>query len=139
LVGDAHSLHYVELLAPGPPRARELAPGLVVLENRPLGVDSPKAELVHERVRELPRWPANELPERLRAVLSNPQIPPRALTSPTGERPPELEAALVRTPLYGTRTSSLALASAALVPPRLWVTTGSPAEGPFREVSALFT
>jgi uncharacterized protein with NRDE domain len=104
----------------------ELEPGVHVQENRPL--DDPSAEKVsrsQELTRDLAQWPADELVQRLHAVLSD-HDPSR----------PELRRLCVHTEVYGTRSTSIVLGDGRGL--RWWFGEGHPCEGALREVEVLF-
>lgn len=110
LVADASAAAYIELIGGERAVVRSLAPGIHVLENRPLGEPSPKAEHARSMVADIATWPVGELDQRLLAVLSDSTVPAdaRALHESTDDwRPLEVEANCVQTEVYGTRSSSI--------------------------------
>jgi uncharacterized protein with NRDE domain len=104
----------------------QLDPGVHVQENRPL--NDPSSEKVTrswELTRELASWPAEELVQRLHAVLSD-HDPAR----------PELRRLCVHTDGYGTRSTSLVLGGGDGL--RWWFLDGHPCEGSPQEVQVVF-
>ena len=142
LVGDRDSLFSIGLAGGYRPQVEQLGPGLHVLENAPLRSRSAKtaqvARLVAEERAARASVPAagptragenaTMAADALAAVLSDHR--------PAAE-PPEISAACVHTPDYGTR-SALIVTVAAAGPPLLRLADGPPCEVPFRDVSGLW-
>jgi uncharacterized protein with NRDE domain len=149
LVGDRERLFSVGLVGAPRPQVRELPPGLHVLENVPLGAPSAKAAQVARQVTaelaarpSYPGGPAapDAAADALAVVLRDhePAAGP-AGTLPDGRpRPPQLSAACVHTPDYGTRSALIVTVPAAALP-RLQVADGRPCEVPFQDASGLWS
>jgi uncharacterized protein with NRDE domain len=150
LVGDRASLFSVGLASGRQPAVTQLGPGRHVLENRPFGTPTAKTAQVTAMVARVAgsAGPAAAA-DALAGVLSDHRpaadpppaaSPPAAPPAPgaTGRvRPPELSAACVHTPTYGTR-SALIITVCADGPPRLRVADGPPCEVPFRDATGLW-
>jgi len=139
LVGDRHSLHFVEVPGDGPPTVRTLQPGVHVLENVPLDDPSPKADRIRSLVSvalaaETPLW------SNLASVLVDHTIPQsEEQLSEEGDppaRPTATLAACVHTEDYGTRSAALVrvLPDPSALPEML-VADGPPCVTPFVDVS----
>jgi uncharacterized protein with NRDE domain len=157
LVGDRDTLFSVGLAGGTQPDVTQLPPGAHVLENRPLGTPTAKtaqvtAMIAAERARHAAAPPETETGTEnaataaaaLAAVLSDhrPAVenPPAAPPAPgaTGRvRPPELSAACVHTPTYGTRSAMIVTVPVSGLP-GLRVADGSPCEVPFADVTGLW-
>jgi uncharacterized protein with NRDE domain len=131
LVGDRRSLFYLELTGGDAPRATELAPGLHVLENRPLGAPSPKVDQVRAALAGLEACRGEALLERLRAMLADHRLPPGAGAD---GRPAATEAACVHAGEYGTRSATLVVVPDG-APPRVQFTDGPACTARFREAA----
>jgi uncharacterized protein with NRDE domain len=143
LVGDRDALFSVGLAGGRQPAVTQLGPGRHVLENRPFGTPTAKTGQVTALVEQVPgaAGPAAAA-DALVGVLSDhrpatdnptPAAPPAP--GATGRvRPPELSAACVHTPTYGTR-SAMIITVAAGGPPQLRVADGPPCEVPFRDAT----
>jgi uncharacterized protein with NRDE domain len=140
LVGDRHSLWYVELATDLAPTAVPLAPGVHVLENVALGEGSPKADRVRSLILEhqadaSPLWAA------LPTVLADHVLPPGAAeaTFEDDERSPRPEATLaacVHTDEYGTRSAALVrVPPSADAVPEMLVADGPPCTAAFVDVT----
>jgi uncharacterized protein with NRDE domain len=147
LVGDRESLFSVGLASGRQPAVTQLGPGRHVLENRPFGTPTAKTAQVAAMVAQVPGTAGlAAAADALAGVLSDhrpaadpPPAPPPPAAPPapgaTGRvRPPELSAACVHTPTYGTR-SAMIITVAAAGPPRLRVADGPPCEVPFRDAT----
>ncbi len=115
--------------------------GVHVLPNDSL--DSPdfvKVARAKELIAPYLHAPRAELVAGLQALLADRQLPPLGLIDEPG-LPPELvrqlSALCVRTPNYGTRSSTVVLLQPGRVE-QLWVSEGPPDVTPFSEVSRLF-
>jgi uncharacterized protein with NRDE domain len=156
LVGDRHSLFSIGLTGGSRPEVEQLPPGLHVLENAPFRSPSAKVTQVTGMVAEaraaqarltrrdaqagdgVTRENAVTVAAALAAVLSD-HRPAGPLPSRGGRiMPPEISAACVHTPDYGTRSALIATVAAA-GPPRLRVADGPPCEVPFQDVTGLWT
>jgi uncharacterized protein with NRDE domain len=132
LVGDRDSLFYIDFTGQSDPAAVELAPGIHVLENRPLGASSPKAEHVVRSLGSLTGDLAYDR-ECLTTVLSDhfaPEVP---------EDGPRASANCVHLDGYGTRSSCMVrCGDDPTTTPQIWVADGAPCRTPFEDVSALW-
>jgi uncharacterized protein with NRDE domain len=133
LVGDRESLFYLEVWGAGEVVARELPPGLHILENRPLDAPSPKVDYVRAALAQSPRLGHRSL-ARITSVLASREIPPAARGSrnPEDWRPLEVEAACVHAGAYGTRWSGIVAIGRSKEPPRFCFADGAPCEVPFQ-------
>lgn len=122
LVGDRTSLHYVDMTARDAPRVTDLAPGLHVLENRPLGADSPKVAAVTRALDGAERHCGHALVAFLRDVLRDHDIPSCVHAGP-----------------YGTRSAAVIVVPAGPEEPRVWSSDGPPCTHDLREATALWT
>jgi uncharacterized protein with NRDE domain len=106
LVGDREALFAVDTSGHAPV-IRALPPGVHILENRPVGAKSPKAQHVTDLVAGIESLPEGELVQRLKAVLADHEVPPgpSAVDDTGTEAPAEIKAACVHTKRYGTRWS----------------------------------
>ncbi len=138
LVGDRRSLHYVSSEGGERPRLERLPPGLHVLENRPLGAPSPKADHVRAALARATSLRGEALLALLGEVLGDHAIPPGAAALAEGRRALETHAACVHAGAYGTRSSSIVVVPEGPGPPRLWFTRGPPCTSPFEEASPLW-
>jgi uncharacterized protein with NRDE domain len=143
LVGDRHSLTYIELAADLAPTARALAPGVHILENVALDEPSPKADRVRGLIAETGDTGAS-LWDALPSVLADHVLPPGASVATFGDdrspRPEATMAACVHTDDYGTRSAAMVRVSA--VPgsrPDVLVADGAPCTAPFTDVSGRWT
>ncbi len=133
LVGDRHSLFFVDFTGSGDGFAVELPPGIHVLENRALGETSPKVDLVREALDDLAPAPdGDEVAHAFRRVLADHR-------NPEGEERPNA-ANCVHLETFGTRSSCMVrVPSAPAVAPRVWVADGPPCTTPYEDVSGLWT
>jgi uncharacterized protein with NRDE domain len=125
IIADPHRAYYVELIAKRP-RVEELAPGVHVLENRPMASASAKAELIKGKLEGFDSWSEGSIAERLQGVLASRDLP----STPSEDRPAQLDSACVDLPNYGTRSATLVRATAG-VPPKVWFADGVPGLAPF--------
>jgi uncharacterized protein with NRDE domain len=131
LTGDRESLYFIDFTGQDETRAVPLDPGLYVLENRPLGDDSPKADRVGTALG--PALEAGNALSALRQVLANHTGGP---TEPGG---PTSSANCVHLEGYGTRSSCLVRWDEnPSVPPQVWAADGPPCTAPFVDVSPLW-
>jgi uncharacterized protein with NRDE domain len=129
LVGDRSSLFFVDFTG-ADAVATPLAPGVHVLENRPLGAASPKVDLVLATVGE----PSDAVTTEavFRTVLADHRIPPE------DERP--TAGSCVHLDGYGTRSSCLVqVTDDAAVAPRVLVADGPPCVTPFEDATSLWS
>jgi uncharacterized protein with NRDE domain len=122
LCGDRNALFYVDLTG-DTALATPLAPGLHVLENRPLGVPSPKAALVHARLAQAMTLRGAAMRSALERLLASHDVPEEPAEP---GRPPATLAACVHAGPYGTRSSSIVIVPAGPAPPRIRVADGPP-------------
>jgi uncharacterized protein with NRDE domain len=132
LTGDREALYYIDFTGPVEARAVSLPPGLYVLENRPLGEASPKADRVSAALG--PARQADEAMAVLRGVLADHAAGP---VEPDG---PKSSANCVHVEGYGTRSSCIGRGDEdPSVPPQVWVADGPPCTVPFVDLSARWT
>lgn len=135
LVGDRDALFFVVVDGRGPPRAQALAPGVHVLENRPLAPASPKAARVAAALAHAPTWRGDALVEGLATVLKDHAVPDGHLE---GNKPMALGATCVHAGPYGTRSSSIIIVPTTGAP-RVHFADGPPCRTPFVERSSLWS
>ncbi|HUB07580.1 MAG TPA: NRDE family protein [Myxococcales bacterium] len=143
LVGDRERLFYLEVAAGTPLVARELPPGLHILENRPLDAPSPKVDWVRRALPHIAAAEATGLPEALACVLRSHDVPPGVQPEPLGNggplRPLETYAACVHAGAYGTRSSMIVLIpKSRRGSPDVRFTRGSPCTSPFESANELW-
>jgi uncharacterized protein with NRDE domain len=139
LVGDRHSLFYIDMTEGERPTVRELGPGVHILENNPLGDPSPKASNVRRMVDGLGSPTGDELVRGLRSVLVDHGVPQDTSGLPEGVSPAAL-AACVHTELYGTRSAALLRVPADPgARPSMLVADGHPCTSPLADASALWS
>jgi uncharacterized protein with NRDE domain len=147
LVGDRHSLHYLDVTGGAAPTAQRLAPGVFILENNPLHAVTPKTRRVTDRVARAVRAPDATLVSALPTLLGDHRLPPPDRPSaPEGpgsasrQVRPELSAACVHAAGYGTRSSVVAA-----VPrepgrkPTVLAADGPPCRTPFTDAGSLWS
>lgn len=112
LAGDRSSLFAVDMSRPEL-AIEELAAGIHILENRPLGAASPKVSHLRAQLQGVEDLAADDLEGRLRNVLRDHETP-EARAEPNAEptndefpRPLATEAACVHAEHYGTRWSGV--------------------------------
>jgi uncharacterized protein with NRDE domain len=132
LVGDRDALFYIDMTGDAA-HATELAPGLHVLENRPLAAASRKADAVRARLAEAVVRRGEAFDAALAALLASHDVPPGLAPDPL--RPPETEAACVHAGPYGTRSSSIIVVPPGAGRPRVRFADGPPCAAPFVEAS----
>jgi uncharacterized protein with NRDE domain len=145
LVGDRDALFSVAI---GPASARpeiaELAPGLYVLENAPLGAGSRKAsfaqQLAERALAEQPDHSAVATVTALGTVLRDhqPAVPEPRTDAAGRVWPPALTAACVHADGFGTRSSAIITVPVSGLP-AVAVAAGKPCMTPMRDVTALWT
>lgn len=137
LVADREALFFIAVEGRGPPKVQKLAPGLHVLENRPLLPASPKASRVAAALAEATTWRGPALVSNLAAVLAQHDVPDGPAD---GGRPLALGAPCVHAGPYGTRSSTIVVVPAATTErPRVHFADGPPCQTPFEDRSALWT
>jgi uncharacterized protein with NRDE domain len=145
LTGDRDSLFSIDFTGLVEPVAVALAPGLHVLENRPLGAPSPKAERVATALERA--TDAGSALSALRRVLGDhteaePGGPADAEgpDGPGATPKPRSSANCVHLGEYGTRSSCLIrYGTDPSRPPQIWVADGPPCTAPFVDVSGLWS
>jgi len=130
VVGDRNALFYIDMTGDSV-QVVELAPGLHVLENRPLNATSAKAALVHRRFSAAMSHRGDELIASLERMLASHDIPAEA--SEVG-RPPETLATCVHAGAYGTRSSTIIVVPPGSSAPRIRFADGPPCTTPFAEL-----
>jgi uncharacterized protein with NRDE domain len=145
LAGDRDALFFVDFTGMVEPVAVALAPGLHVLENRPLSAPSPKAERVATALEHAAD--ADTALSALRRVLGDhteaePDGPADAegVDGPEALPKPRSSANCVHLGEYGTRSSCLIrYGTDPGRPPQIWVADGPPCSAPFVDVSGLWS
>lgn len=112
LVGDRDALFAVDMTGDDTPVVTDLAPGIHILENRSLAAPTPKTAHVRRLLDGIEDAPADALVARLRAVVSDHQIPDgwqeAVGTDDKGrEVPAGVGAPCVHTEKFGTRWSGI--------------------------------
>ena len=141
LVGDGRELFYIDMTERvGRPVA--LAPGIHILENRPLGAPSAKVDLVREKLQGIESARGVELIERLKSLLASHDVRGVATTREgvdgSPPRPAAANAACVHQGAYGTRSSTIVQAMPGAAP-RVWSSDGPACTAPLTEVTQLWT
>ena len=132
LVGDRDALFFIDFTGLVEAEAVALSPGLHVLENRPLGAPSPKADRVRYALAS--STDADSALVALRRVLED-----HTSAEPPGPDGPRSSANCVHLDDYGTRSSCLIRYGTDVAsPPQLWVADGPPCAAPFVDVSGLW-
>jgi len=138
LVGDRRSLYAIDMTGERP-AARELPPGVHILENVPFEASSPKADNVRLMLGRVGHGgvEGDALTSRLKRVLADHSLPEGL---EVGERAPETQAACVHTENYGTRSSTLVrVPSSEDAPVVLSVADGHPCEAPYIDATNLWS
>ena len=128
LVGDPSSLFFVDFTGSGDAAATALPPGIHVLENRALGDDSRKVELVRVALGD-PR-DGDAVVDAFRRVLADHR-------NPEGEERPNA-ANCVHLEAFGTRSSCIVRVPSGGGAPRVFVADGPPCTTPYEDVGALW-
>ena len=142
LVGDRDALYAVDLAGDDEPVVERLGPGVHILENRPLGAESPKVDRVRSLLTGVGRISDEALIPRLHAALSDHQVPELspADAEELGEFPVEVRAACVHTERYGTRWSAvITVPRSTAQPPVFHYADGQPCQAPFEDASSLWS
>jgi uncharacterized protein with NRDE domain len=143
LVGDRRSLFSISLRPDEPVCVRQLAPGVHVLENVPLGQPSAKVDHVNSLV-EQASSSGGSLWGALPSVLADHTLPadagPDAFPDEAMTRPPATLAACVHSDEFGTRSATLVrVPSATGAHPEMLVADGPPCTAPFVDVTRRWT
>jgi uncharacterized protein with NRDE domain len=129
LAGDRDALFFIDFTGLVDPAAEALAPGLYVLENRPLRDASPKADHVARALAD--RRDADDAVAALRLVLAD-----HAAAGPSEPEGPRSSSNCVHLESYGTRSSCIMRWDEDPArPPQVWVAEGPPCTAPFVDVS----
>ncbi|HVX21726.1 MAG TPA: NRDE family protein [Acidimicrobiales bacterium] len=133
LVGDRHGLWYLDLTDPDRLGVAALAPGVHVLENRPLGQASPKVDRVRELL-EAAGGPAGD-PARWTPQALQPVLADHTVTDPGAADPRRrlASACCVHADGYGTRSAMVVRVPAA-GPAEVWAADGPPCTTPLAPV-----
>ena len=142
LVGDRQDLFAVDMTGDDAVVVEQLPPGIHVLENRPLGVPSPKVDHVRTLLAGIEGLSETELVGRLQSVMANHDVPEGALgvdEIAIGEVPPEVKAACVHTERYGTRWSGVVTVPRGREErPNLRYADGPPCQTAYREAASFW-
>jgi uncharacterized protein with NRDE domain len=134
LVGDRESLFYIDFTGRVDVTAVALSPGVHVLENRPLGAPSPKAERVRASLGTLTGGEGDVT--TLRGLLADHFIAGTDVV----EGEPRSTSNCVHLDGYGTRSSCILRATENPTETlQVWVAGGPPCTSPFADVSSLWT
>jgi uncharacterized protein with NRDE domain len=134
MAGDRDSLFYIDFTGLVEPEAVALAPGLYVLENRPLGAPSAKARHVAHSLGTLSD--VESAVATLQRVLADHHVPG---SSAVDDGPPPSSNCIHREG-YGTRSSCIIrIGEADAKHPMVWVSDGPPCTAPFVDVGGLWT
>ena len=133
MVADRETAWYLDWTGTGDGRPQRLDPGVHVLENSPLDVETPKSGAVRAAVAPLVGLPAESLRAALFGMLGSHAVPEGG----PAERPPETRANCVHFGGYGTRSSTLVTVGPGL--PGVWWTDGPPCVTPLRAAEAWTT
>jgi uncharacterized protein with NRDE domain len=143
MAGDREALFYIVVAREEKSEITQLSPGTHVLENRPLDATSAKGEMISRALGPLARWPVAGLVNQLQAVLGSHELPARDVPHDAGEdagpRPPEINAACVHLPDYGTRSAAVIIMPPAPDGvPRFHYADGPPCTAPLLDASSLW-
>jgi uncharacterized protein with NRDE domain len=143
LVGDRDALFAVDLTGEGAPVVTALPPGIHVLENRAISDPTQKTAHVQELLAGIADVPGEALVSRLRAVLSNHQVPAgceEPIVAEDGtEIPPQVRAPCVHTEKFGTRWSGLVTVPRDRhAPPTVRFADGSPCTVDYTDATELW-
>lgn len=139
-VADRTDAFAVGIDAEDEPVVTPLGPGVHVLENRPFGAASPKVDHIRAILDVVRVNHFDDAVSALRSVLSNhdiPSGPSAAAEAGRNDIPPEVGAACVHTPEYGTRWSGI-VGVPTVGHPTMWYAAGAPCSNPFVSASSLF-
>jgi uncharacterized protein with NRDE domain len=130
LVGDRDGAFFVDVSADADPVIAPLAPGMHILENRPLGAASPKVEHVRGLLDDVDALDGEALVKRLQEVLADHEVPEGLSAAEQAGReevPPAVKAACVHSEHYGTRWSGVITVPAETTePPAIRYVDGPP-------------
>jgi uncharacterized protein with NRDE domain len=134
LVGDRSALYYLDISSSAEVRGVELAPGLHVLENKPLGEPSTKVDQVKKALGDVWAQTGDELLDSLRKVIADHTITQEPVDD--AERSlvlSKVSACCVHGEEYGTRSSTLIRDPRSPVQaPQLWASDGPSCTHPLR-------
>lgn len=134
LVGDRQSLYFIDFTGLVDATAEALPPGVHVLENRPLGAPSPKADRVRASLGTLTGGEQDV--DMLRVLLADHVV----AGSEVVEGQPQPTSTCAHLDGYGTRSSCIfRVGDDPTKPPQVWVADGPPCTSPFADVSALWS
>jgi uncharacterized protein with NRDE domain len=133
LVGDRHSLHYLEVDGTDHLVHRALEPGIHVLENLAIDAPSTKVDRARELVGDLSKLSVDGIRDRLAAMLADHQVSVEdgAMQHVGTESNPLRRPACVHGDAFGTRSSMIVLVPEAERPSSVYVADGRPCEVPF--------
>jgi len=149
LVGDRHALYALDMTGGAEVGdevgVEELAPGIHILENAPLGAPSVKVDLVRTLLGDAADRRGEDLVAGVRSVLADHRVPEvathhgeRGVEDASG-RPVETLAPCVHGAAYGTRSSTvIVVASDPGRLPRIEVADGHPCTAPFADAAPLW-
>jgi uncharacterized protein with NRDE domain len=136
LVGDREGAFFVDVSGDAEPAIAPLAPGMHILENRPLGAASPKVDHVRALLTGIEGLAGEDLVARLQAVLADHDIPEGPSAADEAGRtdvPQQVKANCVHAEIYGTRWSGVVTVPAdPLAPPIVRYADGSPCKAGWR-------
>jgi uncharacterized protein with NRDE domain len=137
LVGDRSSLYYVDITGPDCVSSVELAPGIHVLENKPLEEPSSKAEHVKHLLGDPRKLRVDQVQARLRRVMTDHTINQAPVDDSDRARlSSKASACCVHTEEYGTRSSMLIrLAASPSKTPQIWASDGAACANPLVKAS----
>jgi len=140
LVGDREAAFAIDMGDDDVPVVEPLADGIHILENRPFGAASPKADHVRGLVAGADTLPGEELVRHLQAVLGNHEVPsgPAATDEAGIEAPPEVKAACVHSEKYGTRWSGVITVPYGSGAPTVRYADGPGCRARYRDASSLW-
>jgi uncharacterized protein with NRDE domain len=142
VVGDRDDTFAVDVTGDGAPTVERLPPGLHVVENEPVGTESPKVRHVRGRMAGAEGLAEAALVQHLQAVLGDHVVPDgvEPVHGPEGPLPPEIKAACVHTERYGTRWSGVVAVPARRDrPPAVRYADGPPCRTAYVDAGDLWT
>jgi uncharacterized protein with NRDE domain len=141
LVGDRDTVFAIDMTGHDSPVIRPLPAGIHILENRPVGTESRKANHVRHLLAGVDRLADGPQIRRLQAVLSDHEVSPgpSAVEEAGIEAPPQVNAACVHTERYGTRWSCVVTVPGRTAhPPTVQYADGPPCRVGYRDASSLW-
>ena len=136
LIGDREGAYFVDVSSDADPAIAPLAPGIHIMENRPLGAASPKVDHVRQLLEGIESLDEPQLVERLQRVLADHEIPEGQSAGEEAGRediPPAVKANCVHAERYGTRWSGVVTVPNDLdAPPTFRYADGPPCEAGWR-------